>query len=175
MRPRSSIACTRHQSARRDAARRASPLIVPLKLSDVATRMLLASARNAGVNVEVGNVIVYVPASKGREDRETVIIQNHMDMVTDATPDRDINFYINSPGGVIYSGLAVYDTMQYVSPPVATICVGLAASMGSVLLTAGTTGRRAALPNSRIMLHNHSEVPRARRRTLKFRLGRYSV
>lgn len=68
-------------------------------------------------------------------------------------PDRDINMYINSPGGVIYSGLAVYDTMQWVSCPVATICVGLAASMGSVLLTAGTTGRRAALPNSRIMLH----------------------
>ena len=68
-------------------------------------------------------------------------------------PDRDINMYINSPGGVIYSGLAVYDTMQWVNCPVATICVGLAASRGSVLLTAGTTERRAALPNSRIMLH----------------------
>lgn len=68
-------------------------------------------------------------------------------------PERNINIYINSPGGVIYSGLAVYDTMQHVSCPVATICVGLAASMGSVLLTAGTKGRRAALPNSRIMLH----------------------
>ncbi len=67
--------------------------------------------------------------------------------------DRDINMYINSPGGVIYSGLAVYDTMQWVSSPVATICVGLAASMGSVLLTAGAAGKRAALPNSRIMLH----------------------
>lgn len=68
-------------------------------------------------------------------------------------PERNINIYINSPGGVIYSGLAVYDTMQHVTCPVATICVGLAASMGSVLLTAGTQGRRAALPNSRIMLH----------------------
>ena len=68
-------------------------------------------------------------------------------------PDRDINVYINSPGGVIYSGLAVYDTMQWVTCPVATTCVGLAASMGSVLLTAGTEGRRGALPNSRIMLH----------------------
>ncbi len=68
-------------------------------------------------------------------------------------PDREINIYINSPGGVVYSGLAVYDTMQWVSCPVATICVGLAASMGSVLLTAGTKGRRSALPNSRIMLH----------------------
>lgn len=68
-------------------------------------------------------------------------------------PERDINVYINSPGGVVYSGLGVYDTMQYVSTPVATICVGLAASMGSLLLTAGTSGRRAALPNARVMLH----------------------
>lgn len=68
-------------------------------------------------------------------------------------PERDINLYINSPGGVIYSGLAVYDTMQWVSSPVATICVGLAASMGSVLLTAGADGKRGALPNARIMLH----------------------
>ena len=70
--------------------------------------------------------------------------------------ERDINIYINSPGGVVYSGLAIYDTMQFVSCPVATICVGLAASMGSVLLAAGTKGRRASLPNSRIMLHQPS-------------------
>ena len=68
-------------------------------------------------------------------------------------PDRDINLYVNSPGGAVYSGLAVYDTMQWVSCPVATICVGLAASMGSILLAGGTQGKRAALPNSRIMLH----------------------
>ncbi len=68
-------------------------------------------------------------------------------------PERDINIYINSPGGSIDSGLAVYDTMQYISCPVATICVGLAASMGSVLLAAGEQGKRAALPNSRIMIH----------------------
>jgi ATP-dependent Clp protease protease subunit len=67
--------------------------------------------------------------------------------------ERDINLYINSPGGVIYSGLAVYDTMQYIQAPVATICVGLAASMGSVLLAAGAEDRRAALPNSRVMMH----------------------
>ena len=71
-------------------------------------------------------------------------------------PERDINIYINSPGGVVYSGLAIYDTMQFVSCPVATICVGLAASMGSVLLAAGTKERRASLPNSRIMLHQPS-------------------
>lgn len=67
--------------------------------------------------------------------------------------ERDVNLYINSPGGVIYSGLAVYDTMQWVACPVATICVGLAASMGSVLLAAGADGKRGVLPNSRIMLH----------------------
>lgn len=68
-------------------------------------------------------------------------------------PERDINVYINSPGGSVYSGLAVYDTMQYVNCDVATICVGLAASMGAVLLATGANGKRAALPNSRIMIH----------------------
>jgi ATP-dependent Clp protease, protease subunit len=68
-------------------------------------------------------------------------------------PDKDINCYINSPGGQIYSGMGIYDTMQYIKPDVATICVGLAASMGSLLLTAGAAGKRAALPNSRIMIH----------------------
>ena len=67
--------------------------------------------------------------------------------------EKDINMYINSPGGVIYSGLGVYDTMQYVGAPVATTCVGLAASMGAVLLVAGEDGRRACLPNSRVMIH----------------------
>jgi ATP-dependent Clp protease protease subunit len=67
--------------------------------------------------------------------------------------EKDINLYINSPGGVIYSGLGVYDTMQYVESPISTICVGLAASMGSVLLAAGEDGRRACLPNSRVMIH----------------------
>ena len=73
--------------------------------------------------------------------------------LTSEDPEREINVYVNSPGGLVYSGLGVYDTMQYVSCPVATICVGLAASLGSVLLTAGAKGRRASLPNSRIMLH----------------------
>jgi ATP-dependent Clp protease protease subunit len=67
--------------------------------------------------------------------------------------ENPIQMYINSPGGVIYSGLGVYDTMQYVGAPVNTICVGLAASMGSVLVAAGEEGRRAALPNARIMIH----------------------
>jgi ATP-dependent Clp protease protease subunit len=64
--------------------------------------------------------------------------------------------YVNSPGGSVYAGLGVYDTMQYVSPDVATICIGVAASMGSILLTAGTPGKRAALKHSRIMMHQPS-------------------
>jgi ATP-dependent Clp protease, protease subunit len=68
-------------------------------------------------------------------------------------PDKDINLYINSPGGSVSSGLAIYDTMQYIRPDVSTICIGLAASMGAVLLAGGTKGKRSALPNSRIMIH----------------------
>lgn len=68
-------------------------------------------------------------------------------------PEKDINLYINSPGGVVSSGLAIYDTMQYVKCDVATICIGMAASMGAILLTAGTKGKRSVLPNSKVMIH----------------------
>ncbi len=68
-------------------------------------------------------------------------------------PDKDISFYINSPGGSVSAGLAIYDTMQFIKPDVSTLCVGQAASMGAFLLTAGTEGKRFALPNSRIMIH----------------------
>lgn len=68
-------------------------------------------------------------------------------------PDKDIHLYINTPGGIVSSGLAIYDTMQYVKPNIATYCIGQAASMGALLLAAGTKGKRFALPNSRIMLH----------------------
>jgi len=68
-------------------------------------------------------------------------------------PDKDINFYINSPGGVVTSGLAVYDTMQYIKSDVTTVCIGQAASMGALLLTAGADGKRYSLPNSRILIH----------------------
>lgn len=71
-------------------------------------------------------------------------------------PDKDISMYINSPGGVVTSGLAIYDTMQYIKPDVATLCIGQAASMGSLLLTAGAKGKRFALPNARIMVHQPS-------------------
>jgi ATP-dependent Clp protease protease subunit len=68
-------------------------------------------------------------------------------------PQKEIQFYINSPGGSVTAGLAIYDTMQYVKPPVSTVCVGMAASMAAVLLAAGTKGKRYALPNSEILLH----------------------
>ena len=71
-------------------------------------------------------------------------------------PNKDIAFYINSPGGVVTSGLAIYDTMQYIRPPVSTLCIGQAASMGSLLLAAGAKGKRYTLPNSRIMIHQPS-------------------
>jgi len=68
-------------------------------------------------------------------------------------PDKDIHLYINSPGGVVTSGLAIYDTIQYIKPPVSTICIGQAASMGALLLAAGTVGKRYSLPNARILIH----------------------
>ena len=71
-------------------------------------------------------------------------------------PERDINIYINSPGGSVSAGMAMYDTMQYIKPDVATICMGLAASMGAFLLTSGAKGKRSALPHSRIMIHQPS-------------------
>lgn len=70
--------------------------------------------------------------------------------------DKDIHFYINSPGGVVTAGMAIYDTMQYIKPDVATLCIGQAASMGAVLLAAGAEGKRYSLPNSRIMIHQPS-------------------
>jgi ATP-dependent Clp protease protease subunit len=71
-------------------------------------------------------------------------------------PDKDIFMYINSPGGVVYSGLAIYDTMQFIKPDVATVCCGVAMSMGSLLLAGGAPGKRSALPNSRILVHQPS-------------------
>ena len=71
-------------------------------------------------------------------------------------PDKDIQLYINSPGGSVYAGLAIYDTMQFIKPDVATTCVGIAMSMGALLLAAGTEGKRTALPNSKILIHQVS-------------------
>jgi ATP-dependent Clp protease, protease subunit len=89
-----------------------------------------------GINDQVSNVIVAQLLYLERED-----------------PDKDINLYINSPGGVITSGLAIYDTMQLIKPDVSTICVGMAASMGTILLAGGAAGKRFALPNSTVHMH----------------------
>ncbi len=81
------------------------------------------------------------------------IIMGQLLFLESANPNRDIQIYINSPGGSVYAGLAIYDTMQYISSDVATICTGMAASMGAVLMAAGEKGKRTALPHSRIMIH----------------------
>ena len=90
----------------------------------------------SAIDSEVGNVIV----------AQLLLLEQQ-------NPERDIQIYINSPGGSVDAGLAIYDTMQFISSPVSTICVGLAASMGSMLLLAGSKGKRLALPHSRVMIH----------------------
>ena len=89
------------------------------------------------------------------DDVANVVIAQLLFLQAD-NPEKDINIYINSPGGSVYAGLAIYDTMQYLTAPVSTICMGMAASMGAFLLAAGTKGKRSALPNSRIMIHQPS-------------------
>ncbi|HOT44714.1 MAG TPA: ATP-dependent Clp endopeptidase proteolytic subunit ClpP [Spirochaetota bacterium] len=90
---------------------------------------------------------------EGIDDHISSLVIAQMLFLEAEDPDKDIYLYINSPGGIVTSGLAIYDTMQYIKPDVATICIGQAASMGSLLLAAGTKGKRSALPNSRIMIH----------------------
>ncbi|MFC2086784.1 ATP-dependent Clp endopeptidase proteolytic subunit ClpP [Bacteroidota bacterium] len=87
------------------------------------------------------------------DDYVANIIQAQLLFLDSADPATDIQIYFNTPGGQVHSGLGIYDTMQYVNPDIATICTGMAASMGAVLLTAGTKGKRSALPHSRIMIH----------------------
>ncbi len=86
-------------------------------------------------------------------DHVSALICAQLLFLESENPKKDISFYINSPGGVVTSGLAMYDTMQYIKPQVSTVCIGQAASMGSLLLTAGAEGKRYALPNARIMIH----------------------
>jgi len=92
----------------------------------------------------------------GIEDHMANLIIAQLLFLEAEDPERDISLYINSPGGVVTSGLAIYDTMNYLRAPVSTICIGMAASMASVLLAAGAKGKRYALPNSRIMIHQGS-------------------
>lgn len=89
-------------------------------------------------------------------DGMTSLVTAQLLFLESESPDKDIYMYINSPGGVVTSGLAIYDTMQYIKPDVNTLCIGQAASMGSLLLTAGAKGKRFALPNARIMIHQPS-------------------
>ena len=87
------------------------------------------------------------------DDEVSNIVVAQLLFLESQDPEKDINLYINSPGGSITSGLAIYDTMQYIKPDISTICIGMAASMGAILLAGGTKGKRFALPNSRVMIH----------------------
>lgn len=89
----------------------------------------------------------------GINDQVANIIQAQLLFLESADANKDIQIYLNSPGGSVYAGLGIYDTMQYIAPDVATICTGIAASMGAVLLCAGSDGKRTALPHSRVMIH----------------------
>lgn len=90
------------------------------------------------------------------QDQMSTLIVAQLLFLESEDPKKDIYLYINSPGGVVTSGLAIYDTMQYIRPDICTLCIGQAASMGSLLLAAGTKGKRFSLPNSRIMIHQPS-------------------
>ncbi len=98
--------------------------------------------------------IIFV-AGPVQDDMATVIVAQLLFLEAD-NPNKEISMYINSPGGIVTSGLSIYDTMQYIKPRVSTVCIGQAASMGSLLLTAGAPGMRFSLPNSRIMVHQPS-------------------
>jgi len=95
--------------------------------------------------------IIFLGSAVNEEIANLVVAQ--LLFLESEDPEKDINFYINSPGGVVTAGMAIYDTMQYVKPDIVTVCVGQAASMGALLLTAGAAGKRYSLPNSRIMIH----------------------
>lgn len=90
------------------------------------------------------------------DDTAAALVTAQLLFLESENPAKDISFYINSPGGVVTSGLAIYDTMQYIRPEVSTLCIGQAASMGSLLLSAGARGKRFALPHARIMIHQPS-------------------
>jgi ATP-dependent Clp protease, protease subunit len=98
--------------------------------------------------------IIFLGSAVDDEIANVIIAQ--MLFLESEDPDKDVNLYINSPGGSVTAGLAIYDTMQYVKPPVSTICLGQASSMAAVLLAAGSAGKRFAVPNARIMIHQVS-------------------
>ena len=102
------------------------------------------------------------------------VIQAQLLFLDSSEPGKDISIYINSPGGSVYAGYGIYDTMQYIGCDVSTICTGMAASMASVLLVAGTKGKRFALPHSRVMIHQPSEACKGKPATLRSQLARSS-
>ena len=95
--------------------------------------------------------IIFIGSAIDNEVANVIVAQ--LLFLESEDPEKDISFYINSPGGVVTAGLAIYDTMQYIKPDIATVCIGQAASMGALLLTAGAKGKRFTLPNSRILIH----------------------
>ncbi len=117
------------------------------------------------------------------DDYVANIIQAQLLYLDSADPGKDIQLYFNTPGGSVYAGLGIYDTMQYISADVATICTGMAASMGAILLTAGTKGKRSALKHSRIMIHqpmggaegNASDIEITAREILKLKKELYQI
>jgi ATP-dependent Clp protease, protease subunit len=119
----------------------------------------------------------------GVDDYVANIIVAQLLFLESADSKKDILMYVNSPGGSVYAGLGIYDTMQYVNPDVATICTGLAASMGAVLLSGGTTGKRSALPHARIMIHQPlggaqgmaSDIEITAREILKLKVELYEI
>lgn len=119
----------------------------------------------------------------GIDDSISSIVIAQLLFLQSEDPNKDIHLYINSPGGSVSAGMAIYDTMQYIKPDVSTICVGMAASMGQVLLTAGAKGKRYALPHSRVMMHQPlggtqgqaSDIEIYTREMIKIRESLYSV
>ena len=119
----------------------------------------------------------------GIDDQVANLITAQLLFLESADPKKDIIMYINSPGGSVYAGLGIYDTMQYINPDVATICTGLAASMGAVLLTAGAAKKRSSLPHSRIMIHQPmsgmqgqaSDMEISLRQTLEVKKDLYNI
>lgn len=119
----------------------------------------------------------------GIDDQIANLVTAQLLFLESSDPKKDIIMYINSPGGSVYAGLGIYDTMQYVNPDVATICTGLAASMGAVLLTAGSAKKRSALPHSRIMIHQPmsgmqgqaSDMEISLRQTLEVKKDLYNI
>jgi ATP-dependent Clp protease protease subunit len=98
--------------------------------------------------------IIFLPGEVD-DEMANIVVAQLLHLEAD-DPDKDISIYVNSPGGSVYAGLAIYDTMQFVKPDVSTICVGIAMSMGAVILTGGAKGKRMSLPNSRILIHQPS-------------------